>query len=115
MDKLNPELKKKWIDALRSGKYNQGRTYLAKNNNYCCLGVLADLSGNLTDEKENGIRFCKTNEESPKGKGWSCVSLWAESDILINKEQKSKLIRMNDEENRTFPEIADYIEKCEDI
>ena len=33
--------KAKWIKALRSGKYKQGRAYLysATANTYCCLGV----------------------------------------------------------------------------
>lgn len=42
--KLNPELKAKWLDALRSGKYQQGRQCLRSDEGcYCCLGVLADL------------------------------------------------------------------------
>ncbi len=41
----------KWINALRSGDYVQGRCYLQYSGEYCCLGVLdklfpkLDLSG----------------------------------------------------------------------
>lgn len=43
--KMNPEIKQKWIEALRSGKYRQGEEWLyAKNprgdERYCCLGIL---------------------------------------------------------------------------
>ena len=40
---MNTEVKQKWIDALRSGKYDQGSEKLRSVNGYCCLGVLCDL------------------------------------------------------------------------
>ena len=43
LTKMNPEVKQKWIDALRSGKYEQGSERLRSVTGYCCLGVLCDL------------------------------------------------------------------------
>lgn len=44
-DKMNPEVKAKWLAALRSGKYAQGAGKLRTvNNEYCCLGVLCDVA-----------------------------------------------------------------------
>ena len=43
LNKMNPQVKEKWIDALRSGKYEQGSERLRGVNGYCCLGVLCDL------------------------------------------------------------------------
>lgn len=40
---MNPEVKKKWLEALRSGKYRQATEQLRKGDAYCCLGVLCDL------------------------------------------------------------------------
>lgn len=40
---MNKEIKKQWIEALRSGKYKQGREYLCVDETYCCLGVLCDI------------------------------------------------------------------------
>jgi hypothetical protein len=41
---MNPELKAKWVEALRSGKYEQGEGFLrAHDETYCCLGVLYDV------------------------------------------------------------------------
>lgn len=34
---------KRWIEALRSGKYKQGRDYLKIHDQYCCLGVMCDI------------------------------------------------------------------------
>lgn len=36
-------VKNKWLKALRSGKYQQGRGDLKSGNSFCCLGVLTDL------------------------------------------------------------------------
>ena len=33
----------KWVDALRSGKYEQGHGQLRKGDRYCCLGVACDV------------------------------------------------------------------------
>lgn len=42
---MNLELIRKWVDALRSGKYEQGRLALrSKDDKYCCLGVLCDIA-----------------------------------------------------------------------
>lgn len=40
---MNPVVKEKWLNGLRSGKYKKGRGYLHVYNKYCCLGVLTDL------------------------------------------------------------------------
>lgn len=42
------KLTREWIDALRSGKYEQGDGYLRLNDEmgghkYCCLGVLCEI------------------------------------------------------------------------
>lgn len=47
---MNAELKAKWIAALRSGEYIQGRSYLKSHSRegetkHCCLGVLAEICG----------------------------------------------------------------------
>lgn len=47
--KMDPEIKAKWIEALRSGKYKQGHSHLRQRDKetgeerYCCLGVLCDI------------------------------------------------------------------------
>ena len=34
-----------WVEALRSGEYKKGIHSLRRNDTYCCLGVLCDVSG----------------------------------------------------------------------
>lgn len=57
---MNPQVKEKWINALRSGEYKQGREKLRSPNGYCCLGVLCDL---YSKEKEIEWTFKEAFEE----------------------------------------------------
>jgi hypothetical protein len=42
---MKPEVKQMWLEALRSGKYKQGKHQLRSGNKFCCLGVLCEVSG----------------------------------------------------------------------
>lgn len=41
---LDEEFVRKWIEALRSGEYKQGRNQLRTGDSFCCLGVACDIS-----------------------------------------------------------------------
>lgn len=90
--KLQPEAKAKWVAALRSGKFEQGRGALQKDlssvSMYCCLGVA--VACELT---------------SPQG---LFMNFWVE-DEFIPEDIQVHLARMNDK-GKSFPEIADWIE-----
>jgi len=49
---MNLQIKQKWVDALRSGEYQQTQERLHDENGFCCLGVLCDLYG-----KENNVEW----------------------------------------------------------
>lgn len=57
---LSP-IAKKWVAALRSGKYKQGLRALKTGDEYCCLGVLCEI---LLKDK------LITEFPSPDNKGW---------------------------------------------
>lgn len=40
---MNQDIKKLWVDALRSGKYQQAEGALRISDGYCCLGVLCEV------------------------------------------------------------------------
>lgn len=95
--KMDPLLKKRWINALRSQRYQQGHWCLKSlDKKYCCLGVLADV---IDPTAWIGNR----NEFSWKG---DMLSL--PRDILSNETQL-ELIGMNDN-YVSFSKIADWIE-----
>lgn len=40
---MDPQVKELWVNALRSGKYQQTTGKLKTSKGFCCLGVLTDL------------------------------------------------------------------------
>lgn len=55
MPRLKPEIKAKWLAALRSGEYKQTQGTLhyrdrQGNDSYCCLGVLCEITENCTSD-----------------------------------------------------------------
>jgi hypothetical protein len=60
---MKQELKEAWIAALRGGDYRQGQNALRKSSNlypgdkdYCCLGVLCEISGTGEWDEEGYYR-----------------------------------------------------------
>lgn len=44
--KIDPDLKRKWVSALRSGRYTQVSHKLRHGDSFCCIGVLCDILPN---------------------------------------------------------------------
>lgn len=40
---MRADVKRRWLEALRSGEYQQGHGWLRDGDRFCCLGVLCDL------------------------------------------------------------------------
>ena len=92
---MDAEIKRKWVEALRSGKYKQGRDQLQNGDTYCCLGVLCVVAG---------LPIFSGNSTDPGN-----VSYQGIYDLGVHHLTCPKLWSMNDS-GRPFPEIADYIE-----
>lgn len=89
---MDAELKAKWVEALRSGEYEQCRGRLTDGKGFCCFGVLVKLqNGNLSDE----MQYDDLAKQISRGEKYY--------------EQKIRLVKMNDD-GASFSEIADYIE-----
>jgi len=101
--KLSLDIKQKWVEALRSGKYNQtiGVLYNGNNKNgFCCLGVLGHVCG-VSLEVLLGLGVLHSSMNVPKLLMGDCGS-----NIIVEK-----LTRMNDIQGKSFTEIADWIEQ----
>jgi len=115
---MNEKVAKKWVKALRSGKYKQTRHgKLRIGDAFCCLGVLCDLYIKEKPQEEwydmvniaPGVySFLGAQHFLPDP-----VVEWADA-TSAGHDWSCKLIRllpnMNDQ-GSTFSEIADYIEK----
>lgn len=97
--KLNKNVKKKWVEALRSGDFVQGTKALKNDGKFCCLGVACEIG--LATRAESGDEF--TNNK------------------FLPKEIQEKLAGFNDGydfsgknkkiKKRSFKWIAAYIER----
>lgn len=54
-EKLPKAFKKKWVDALMSGKYEQGHSRLKFAGLHCCLGVACEVVGAKNIEEKGYI------------------------------------------------------------
>lgn len=130
---MNPTVKAKWLNALRSGEYAQGTERLCHEEYFCCLGVLTDLylkeheqEWESRPDEEYGVvrgvngQFLNLPEEVAEWAGIETDGWLPEPVATSNKcvacpeghtSWARNLIALNDNANYTFPEIADVIEK----
>ncbi len=97
-------LKNRWLKALRSGAYAQGKFALCEIDQdgaayYCSLGVLAEV------REGEGTWYGQGKYLSPKKGSY----LWYGGDLL-GVDNATSLAQMNDRGD-TFDIIAEYIEK----
>jgi len=84
-----------WLDALRSGEYEQGKNYLFNKGTYCCLGVAGRIAG--VDIGEYDGRWKAYDEILDK--------------MGMSRKESGNITTMNDEDGLSFHEIANKIEE----
>jgi len=128
--KLDPEIKASWLANLRSGDYAQTRGLLRRDvavegipAGYCCLGVLADsiiesplgegMGWMKTDNRDLGGYFGREGVTNRFSDDVTAGTLpdWIREVIGLDSNAADHLIRMNDRFNRSFDEIATWVEE----
>lgn len=123
MVKMRIKEKRQWVNALRSGTYEQGENFLLTSkpehgNVYCCLGVFAamkQLPYYIESEDIGGTYFrfvfpgLQTENELLEP-NWFASYFKGKFDIKEIDEIQSILSKMNDSGEYTFNNIADWIE-----
>lgn len=113
--RMNPEYKKIWVEALRSGRYQQGQGYLKTyNGKFCCLGVLCNIMGyqwrynntGVYPVDDKGAWVCVMRGDYPQGFLGDMIL----DKVRLSDQEQINLADLNDS-GSTFSEIADYIEK----
>jgi len=122
---MDKKIKRKWIKALRSGKYNQGLGALCQRQDYpreddkgkvtyvtedafCCLGVLVNITCGFDGDDNGGeLAYLKTGKKS---KTYGELPKNLRKEFGISKEEMNTLMDMNDFHEANFDKIADYIE-----
>jgi hypothetical protein len=110
--KMDRALKKKWIKALRSGDYEQGKSgFLLREDDlgtyYCCIGVLGHIQGcDLKKQRQYGRPMELNTDTLPNGFNGN-----------LSPRQRADLAARNDgvwiymHAQHSFEQIADHIEE----
>ncbi len=112
---VREDLLKRWVVALRSGHYKQGKNVLRSvDDNYCCLGVLCEVY----NKQIGGLKIEKLHKQPGIVKNFysfdGCEARLPPAVKIATKINNcSTYAVMNDDKNKSFAEIADYIEECE--
>ncbi len=110
-DNLKPDVKKKWLKALRSRKYQQGVGWLRdEKNQFCCIGVLCDTLKLKWEKHPHRDVFMAHDEHDQDPARTRAMPKKTRKAIGLSPETEMELMDLNDAE-RSFEEIADWIEK----
>jgi hypothetical protein len=108
---MNKQVKEQWLNALRSNEYSQAQGQLKNRKGFCCLGVLMDL---YIQEKNLDWKFYPGSHEFNSVDShlnntfidWTDIINWSG----LPRSKEYVLVDMNDEQDKSFCEIADFIE-----
>jgi hypothetical protein len=105
---LNIKLAKKWVKALRSGKYRQVQNVLkgpdgSKHVGFCCLGVYCDIYDKTKWKKDSdgNNRYLGSYMDMPEK---------LRQELGLTSTQVSELVSMNGDYDKSFKDIANHIE-----
>jgi hypothetical protein len=118
---MNGTIKNEWCAALESGEYTQCQGVLKKSLisindepsriGHCCLGVLCEIvyPGKFTPkEYYSNVEYILEIDEESETADLELTDKILEQ-IGMDRDTMNVLIEMNDDQGKTFPEIAQYI------
>lgn len=115
--KLKPDVKARWLEALRSGEYQQGKDQLsvgeqhatefseARGVSYCCLGVLAKVCAMGCEMNLCTIPFGDFRQVIVD------CGMGMEDTEDAQKRVQDALATLNDSDEYSFLQIAEVIEE----
>lgn len=115
--------RKAWVEALRSGKYQQTKSMLYDGDGFCCLGVACDISKlgdwELADESDVDVGahnyVCEMDVDAvglpDDVRDWLGLKNSSGQHLINGGKDYETLPNINDHEGKSFSEIADLIEQ----
>ena len=101
---MKQELLDRWVGALEGGKHKKGKGALCDfEGEKCCLGVLADIEGKLSNERDcAGYRYFLNDPYY--------TAYLPHDQFGLSHELQAKLAVINDQ-SETFANVIEYIKK----
>lgn len=114
---MEPHVKAAWLEAMRSGRYKQGRGSLRGGppggSDFCPLGILCDLGERKAWERDPGYgTWTYTGPNGSRTSGFPPLEVMKLAGLTHTAAVT--VANMNDGLNgppRSFSEIADWIER----
>lgn len=117
---MHKHIADQWVQALRSGDYEQGRDALRLGGQHCCLGVLCDLHRKegggewIHSAPGNGPDGCLTYQTFDGDWDYSllpdAVRRWAGLLDTSPALPGGRLVTQRNDDGWTFGQLADLIE-----
>lgn len=111
--KKNERFIKNWMQALRSGHFDQCKYILRsyRTNNFSALGVACHISSKVRGMQEPNHDAGSTVYIDQEGnKNDRALPKAFRKYVGLTNEEQREIFTMNDEEDKSFEEIADYLE-----
>lgn len=112
---MKKRFKTKWLKALRSGEYKQGKGQLVREDNggdrFCCLGVLVDVDQGFEEKERMAWDGTSLGSELRADGSFTALTGNLLERYGIKRHEQGHLIKMNDDRNNRFTTIANWIEK----
>lgn len=122
---MDTDIKARWVSALRSGDYKQGKGLLRKDDKFCCLGVLCELAVaagvigfEVNADPDDDDQYDGATHIYGEGENvhylpdevvtWAGIEYF--NPVVPVGTFRKQLAQINDE-GRPFSEIADLIEE----
>ncbi|KGM36152.1 hypothetical protein [Inquilinus limosus] len=105
------EARTKWVEALRSGEYQQGKHQLRDGDGFCCLGVACDLFAKLEGIGEWDNGHFKIQHEREFGVLLTPVRTWLGLQSNTGDINPTKCLTSLNDRGYSFAELADVIEE----
>ena len=109
------DIQRKWVEALRSGGYQQATSWLFNDAGYCCLGVGYVAYTGKTPPVVGNL-YCGTEADADRlRETQNALGLRSEDGkfaepVTAAGEARNCLVELNDDAKWSFHEIADFIE-----
>jgi fatty acid-binding protein DegV len=75
---MDKDIKAKWLEALRSGRYRQGEGALRVDDKFCCLGVLPESLNSTLGIGEQDLELAEMNDS---GKSFAEIADYIEQNL----------------------------------
>lgn len=102
-----PKNFRKWLKALRSGEYKQGRDSLLRRGRYCCLGVACDVAGYDLEKLSTDDR---RTDFLPKSVRIFLGLRPIDANVPVSASFSFEGIARHNDRGLSFPKIADLLE-----